>query len=449
MTVVQARGEAARHIEYLTGDEAAQAAVPAVRPSPWWQRPDLRYDDGRLCLGGVDMGELADQVGTPTYVCRADRVRENIRRLSTAMASAGLSHLVYYAIKANRSPALLAYLRTQDLCGADVCSTGELLHAMGCGFSSDAISFTGTSLSSRDIEALTRHRNLRVNIDSVSALDSLGKACPGREVGLRINPAVGVGYQGDPRLSYSGTPTTKFGIYVEHLAEAKAVAQKRGLRLTRLHFHAGCGYLDDQFGQLEDLLDAADAFTRHFEDLQEINIGGGLGVPHTASDQPLDLKRWAAAVGQRFAGRRLTVAVEPGDYLVKDAGLLLTTVTYVERRRDVQFAGLDAGFNLAMEPAFYGLPCEPVAVLPRWEEDTQTYTVVGNINEVLDLWAENHRMPRLREGDRVALINAGGYAASMRSDHCLRGRAEEVLLIDQEGAATVAHDRPDPAAGTS
>ena len=155
-------------------------------------------------------------------------------------------------------------------------------------------------------------------------------------------------------------------------------------------------------------------------------------MPHTSADKPLDLERWAAVIARRFAGRGLLVAVEPGDYLVKDAGLLLTTVTYVERRRDVLFAGLDAGFNLAMEPAFYGLPCEPVAVAPRWDEGTETYTVVGNINEALDMWAVGHRMARLRDGDRVALINSGGYAASMRSDHCLRGEAKEILLIDQE-----------------
>ena len=232
------------------------------------------------------------------------------------------------------------------------------------------------------------------------------------------------------RLTYSGAPTTKFGIYLDHIDEAKAIAARWSLRIVRIHFHIGCGYLDAQLDQLQDALDAANAFTEHFPDLREINLGGGLGVPHTPSDRPLNLERWANAIARRFAGRDLLVAVEPGDYLVKDAGLLLTTTTYVERRRDVLFAGLDAGFNLAMEPAFYGLPCEPVAVVPRWDEGTHAYTVVGNINEALDKWAVDHRMPRLREGDRVALINSGSYAASMRSEHCLRGQAREVLLID-------------------
>lgn len=404
--------------------ETGQAAAP------WWQRGDLRYQGGRLHLGRADLDELAHQVGTPAYVCRADRVAENIRRLAGAMAAAGLDHRIYYAIKANRTAALLAYLRAQHLCGVDVCSIGELMHVLGCGFPISDVSFTGTSLSRQDIQAVARFADLRVNVDSLSALDSLGRACPGRQVGLRVNPAVGVGYQGNERLNYSGAPTTKFGIYLDHLAEAKAIAQRWELRLTRIHFHVGCGYLDAQLDELCQALDAADAFTEHLPDLREVNLGGGLGVPHTAADRPLDLRRWATEVARRFGGRGLVVAVEPGDYLVKDAGLLLTSVTYVERRRDVMFAGLDAGFNLAMEPAFYGLPCEPVPVAPHPDEAPEVYTVVGNINEALDKWAVDHRMTRLREGDHVALINSGGYAASMRSEHCLRGPAQEVLLVD-------------------
>ncbi|MER5786399.1 diaminopimelate decarboxylase, partial [Streptomyces mobaraensis] len=422
----------ARRLRYLPPSAVdGPAPAPAPPPAAWWQRPDLRHTDGRLHLGRTDLEALAARTGTPVHVLSADRVRENVRRLAAALDAAGVDHRIHYAIKANRSTALLTYLRTLGLCGVDVCSAGELRHAAACGFPADAISFTGTSLSAQDIDVLARFDGLRINLDSRSSLDALGRARPGREVGLRVNPAAGAGYQGDPRLSYSGAPTTKFGVYREHLDDARAIAARHGLKIVRLHFHVGCGWLDPQLGELEDALDAADAFTAHFPDLREVNIGGGLGVPHTPADAPLDLDRWAAAVARRFAGRGLTVAVEPGDYLVKDAGLLLTTVTYVERRRDVLFAGLDAGFNLAMEPVFYGLPCEPVAVTPRWDEGTETYTVVGNINEALDQWAVDHPMPRLREGDRVALINAGGYAASMRSDHCLREAAGDVLLIDQ------------------
>ncbi|MBB6254544.1 diaminopimelate decarboxylase [Nitrospirillum iridis] len=428
--VSNALGNLADRVQYVISDAAPTGEDLAAVPSTWWQRHDLRYRDGRLHLGGVDLAELATQIGTPSYVYRAARVRENIERLDEAMSSAGIDHRLYYAMKANRSPALLSYLRTLNLCGVDVCSAGELLHAVSCGFPADAISFTGTSLTRHDIQALSAFKQVRVNLDSLASLNSLGRACPGRAVGLRVNPGRGLGYHGDSRLNYSGAATTKFGIYPDHVEEAKAIAATWDLRIVRLHVHAGCGYLDNELGQLADIFEIVGELAAQFADLEEINIGGGLGVPHVAGDKALDLRSWAAVIARHFAGSGLRVAVEPGDYLVKDAGLLLTTVTYVERRRDVLFAGLDAGFNLAMEPAFYGLPCEPVAVAPRSDEETEIYTIVGNINEALDRWATGHRMPRLQEGDYVALLNCGGYAASMRSDHCLRGQAREVFLID-------------------
>jgi diaminopimelate decarboxylase len=424
-TVRQALGDLAGRVRF-----ELPALEPPVAAPFWWQRPDLRYRGGRLHLGETDLEELATQFGTPVYVCRAPRVRENLQRLAGALSAAGVGHRIYYAVKANRAPALLAYLRSLGLCGVDVCSVGELRHVMACGFPVEAISFTGTSLSGPDLEALARTRGLRINFDSVSSLERFGRLRPHTEVGLRINPGIGTGYQDDDRLTYSGAVTTKFGIYAEQVEAARAVARRYGLRITRLHVHAGCGFLDPQLHRLEQVLDAVDDLTRRFDGLTEINLGGGLGVPHSATEQPLDLRRWARAVASRFSGRGLVTAVEPGDYLVKDAGVLLTSVTYLERRRDVLFAGLDAGFNLAPEPAFYGLRCEPVAVTPRPDEGTDTYTVVGNINEALDVWAPGHRMPRLRDADRIALINSGGYAASMRSEHCLRGEAPEIVLID-------------------
>ena len=165
-------------------------------------------------------------------------------------------------------------------------------------------------------------------------------------------------------------------------------------------------------------------------DVHTVNVGGGLGIPHRADDAPLDLDRWVAIICRHFGGRGLTVAVEPGDYLVKDAGLLLLSVTGVERKRDTLFVAVDGGFNLHPEPAHYDLPCEPVACTIAADDRAawQPVTLAGNVNEALDLWAEDHVMPPLGEGDRIALINAGGYGSAMSSDHCMRGEFFELLI---------------------
>ncbi len=395
----------------------------------WWQRDDLTFRNGRLFLGKSDLAELAEKVGSPAYVIRAPRVVEKLKDLHSAFEQAGLDHRIYYAIKANRSPRLLTYLASQRLCGADVCSPGELLHALSCGFPEKDISFTGTSLGARDIATLAKFDRLRINLDSLSALEQLGQLCPGREIGIRVNPDIGIGYTGNEMLQYSGLEATKFGIYLDRLPEALEIADKYDLKIVRVHFHAGCGYLDRELDQLADVIAASRAFTEGLPDLRELNIGGGLGVPHTQDDAPLNLDRWAEVLANAFRGSDLNIAVEPGDYLIKDAGILLASVTYVEQRKDVEFVGLNAGFNLAMEPAFYGLPCEPVPTLLSTKE-VRHYTIVGNVNEALDKWAVNHPLPKPQAGEVIALINAGGYASSMRSDHCLRGEVQEVLLLD-------------------
>lgn len=395
----------------------------------WWQRDDLTFRGDRLHLGQCDLSELASKVGTPAYVIRAPRVVDKLNDLHAAFDRVGLDHRIFYAIKANRSPKLLTYLAAHGQCGADVCSPSELVHALSCGFAEEDISFTGTSLSKPDIQTLAKYDRLRINLDSLSALERLGQACPGREVGIRVNPDIGIGYSDNDLLQYSGVDATKFGIYLDRIPEALAIAKRYQLKIMRIHFHAGCGYLDRELDQLANVLSASRKFTAQLPDLRELNIGGGLGVPHTEEDAPLNLQRWADVLAGSYADSGLNIAVEPGDYLIKDAGVLLADVTYVEQRKDIQFLGLNAGFNLAMEPAFYGLPCEPVPTRLR-SNDVKRYTVVGNVNEALDKWAVDHPLPEPDEGDVIALINAGGYAASMRSDHCLRGEVQEVLLLD-------------------
>lgn len=395
----------------------------------WWQRKDLAYLNGKLYLGNCCLTELAQKVGTPTYVIRAPRVLEKLNQLHEAFDRVQLNHRIFYAIKANRSPKLLTYLATQGLCGADVCSPSELLHALSCGFREADISFTGTSLSRQDIDTLAQFDSVRINLDSLNALEQLGQVCPGREIGIRVNPDIGIGYTGNEMLQYSGLEATKFGIYLDRLPEALAIAKKYHMKIVRVHFHAGCGYLDRELDQLAAVLNASKKFVQALPDLRELNIGGGLGVPHKSDDAPLNLDRWADILAGAFSNSGLNIAVEPGDFLVKDAGILLAEVTYVERRKDIEFVGLNAGFNLAMEPAFYGLPCEPVPTILRPGEK-RPYTLVGNVNEALDKWAEQHPLPNPEAGDYISLINAGGYAASMRSDHCLRGEVKEILLIE-------------------
>lgn len=396
----------------------------------WWQRDDLQYANGELTLAGHALRPLAEAAGGPAYFYNAERIRTKLRGLNDALASTGLRNRVFYATKANRFAPLLSFIRSSGLAGIDACSPQELQFALACGFDESDVSYTATSVSNTDLDILARHPRALINCDSLSTIRRLGERCPGRDIGLRINPGMGLGYGDNALLQYSGAQTTKFGIYREHLDAALALAAEHGLKVRRIHFHVGIGYLNRQLPHWEKILETCAEFIDAVPDVHSVNIGGGLGLPHVEGDEPLDLAAWAAVIKRQFGPRKLEVCVEPGDYIVKDSGVLVLQTNTVEHKRDTDFVGIDGGFNLAVEPAFYGLPCEPAVCSPR-SGKTRKVTIAGNINEALDIWARDVALPPIEEGDYIAFLNAGGYASAMASNHCMRGQFYERLLYPQ------------------
>lgn len=402
---------------------------PSPRPPPWWSRPGLGYASGRLHLAGHDLAALARNHGTPLYVYDEARVHANLARLRAALATRGLAARVFYAIKANRHPALLAGLRAAGSCGVDTCSPAEVARALAAGFPAENISFTGTSLSDRDLAQLLAVPGLVLNLDSLHDVNRVAALAPGRRIGLRVNPGLGIAYRANPRLRYAGARATKFGIHREQFPAVLRRARAAGLVVEGLHFHTGCGFLTPQLKPLDRIFAACAWFVDQVRDLRYLNIGGGLGIPLVPDDAPLDLAAWTALVARHFAHRVPEIWCEPGDYLVKDAGVLVLEVNTVETKGDTLFAGVDGGFNLHPEPLFYDLPIWPVPCrAPRAGTRLQTVTLAGNINEAHDLLHRDALLPPLRNGDLLAFLNAGGYGAAMASQHCLRGAFQELVL---------------------
>jgi len=411
-----------------------------VATEEWWSRNDLHYVHGRLALAGQDLAQLARAAGMPAFFYNAERVRAKLTQVDVALREIGLPHRIFYAMKANRFAPLLTFIRSTGLAGIDACSPQELQFALSCGFQESDISYTATSVSNADLEVLARHPDVHINLDSLSSLRRLAERCPGRSIGLRINPAQGVSYGDNALLNYSGAKTTKFGIYREQWSEALQTVRDLGLKMSAIHFHVGIGYQTAQLPLWEKIVQTCAGFIEDAlaadHPLERINLGGGLGLPHTEQDVLLDLNTWARIIRQqlgpeRFAAHTLQIAVEPGDFVVKDAGVLVLQANTVERKRETTFVGLDGGFNLAMEPAFYGLPCAPAPCMRR-DGAPQTVTLAGNINEALDIWARDVALSPIEEGDYIALINAGGYASAMSSNHCMRGQFYERILFPLE-----------------
>ncbi|MGQ0670402.1 MAG: diaminopimelate decarboxylase [Actinomycetota bacterium] len=413
-----------------------------AEPGLWWQRPGLEARNGRLLVAGRDAEALAREHGTPLYVFDLRRIEESARALQGALGRAGLRPRVRLALKAQREPEVLAFVRalgapgTAESVGIDACSPGEVLHALRNGWEPEEISFTGTNVSERDLDVLLAHP-IHINVDLISQLDRLGRRAPGRTVGVRVNPRAGAAWGGDGESLYSGERPNKFGIYEERLDETITIARRHELTIDTVHFHVGDGFLDDGLPHFERAVENASKMARHLIDtgcpIAEVNAGGGLGVPQRQGDGPLDLDAYAAILARHLGPLGVTVACEPGDFLVKEAGVMLAEVVTVEDRAGTTFVGLDAGFNVSPERFIYGAPLELVPCRAADAPRTERVTISGHINEGDDLFAEDCPFPPVGEGDVVAMIGVGTYSQSMSMPHCLRPPAAAVYLDDRLG----------------
>ncbi len=416
----------------MTADLGTRRAIPAAT---WWRRPGLDVVDGRLSLNGADLEALARTHGTPLFVYDLARPAENLRALQGALRRANVRHTVRFALKANPDPRILAVIRglgapgSPDAVGIDACSPGEVIHALANGWRAEEISHTGTNVSERDLDVLLAHP-IRINLDAVSQVERVGRRAPGRTIGLRINPGAGAGYTDE--LAYAGERPTKFGVTADRLDDAIDAVRRHGLVVDTMHFHAGSGWLGDQVSGFEAaLLNATRFLDRLLEagcPIREVNVGGGLGRPTRDDEQPVDLDVYAAAIRRHLDPYGVTAAFEPGDFVMKDAGLLLGEVVTVEERAGTTFVGLDLGWNVTSSYFVYRYLQEIVPVRDPLRGRHRPVTIAGHINEAGDVLAEDYPFGDVAEGEIVAILNQGGYDQAMSMTHCLRPLAGTVHL---------------------
>ena len=409
--------------------------TPTTEQRTWWARPGLGVTDGRLTIAGRDAEQLAREHGTPLFVYDLERAREQSKALRDAFGAAGVRGLVRYALKAQREQGFLRFLRERTpFVGIDVCSPGELEWALEHRWAPEEISYTGTNLSDRDLTRIVPTR-CHINVDLLSQLERVGRAAPGRTVGIRVNPRAGATHAGGSESAYAGAKPTKFGVYPEHLPEAVEIARRHDLTIDTVHVHSGYLYFDDSLGVVDQVMGRVAEAARTLLDagcpIVEVNTGGGLGVPFRPTDAPLDLDAWMGIMARRFGPLDVTVATEPGEFIAKQTGVHLAEVVTVEDREGTTFVGLDTGWNALCEHFVYGIPFFPILCRAADAEPVHDMTFAGHINEGPDLFAEGHPFPEVREGDIVALPNVGSYNASMASFHCMREPAGSVLFEER------------------
>jgi diaminopimelate decarboxylase len=396
------------------------------------QKP-LENRNGTLYFDDVSATELAERFDTPLYVVSESRIRENYELLQKTLTRNYKKIRAYYAAKANSNLSVLKILETE---GAylDAVSPGEVQMALATGFQAERILFTGTSLRNDELKFLA-DSNITVNIDSLSQLDRLLKITVPRLLSVRVNPEIGAGHHNH---CITAGKNTKFGLWEDNALKAYATAKKAGVERFGLHMHVGSGILNVEpfLLALDRLLSVAkkvhDKIGVTFE---FVDMGGGLGVPYQPDEHELDLARFAEDVLSLFK-RKTTeynlgepfFCVEPGRYLVSDASILLTTVNTVKTTPFKKFIGVDAGFNTLVRPTMYGSYHHILVANNLDTPEEETCDVVGPICESGDVLARDRRLPRIQEGDLLAVLNAGAYCYSMSSQYNARPRAAEVLV---------------------
>jgi len=394
--------------------------------------PWFAYRDGMLCAEAVPLDHIAAEVGTPAYVYSEAALTDRYRSLADAFA--GLPVLIAYATKANANLAVLRHLGSLGA-GADVVSAGELQLALKAGIAPGKIIFAGVGKTRDEMALALRAGNTGIaqfNVESEPELQvlsdvaaSLGVQAP---VAIRINPDVDAKTH---KKITTGKAENKFGISYRRAAEVYAeAAALPGINVVGVHVHIG--------SQLTELAPYEATFIRLAElvrdlriaghDIRRIDLGGGLGIRYN-DETPPDPRAYADLVRKHIAPLGCEIALEPGRYLVGNAGLLLTRVTYVKQAEAKTFLILDAGMNDLVRPAMYEAFHRIVPVkAPDSGAESVPVDIVGPVCETGDTFAEDRPMPPVEPGDLLAILSAGAYSSAMASMYNARPLAPEVMV---------------------
>lgn len=389
-----------------------------------------------LVCDGVSLDALARQFGTPLYVYSWAAIEESYRRFDAAFSP--VPHLVCYAAKANSSLAILTRLARLGS-GADVVSGGELEAALRCGIPAERIVFSGVGKTDDEIAAGVDANILAFNAESEREIEKIEAIARGRgasaRVALRVNPDIDA--RSHPYIS-TGLKQNKFGVDIARAREIFEKARACGhVRMVGIQAHIGSQILEagPLAATARELSALADSLSAAGFAIESLDIGGGIGI----GDTSLTPEAYAAAVLPVLTGRSFRVLIEPGRAITGRAGVLLTRVQYVKSERGKNFVVVDAGMNDLLRPALYQAshPIEFVDSTPR--NRTFTADVVGPVCESADCFLRDVAMEEPREGDILAIRDAGAYGFAMASNYNFRPRPAEILV--ENGAARLIRRR--------
>jgi diaminopimelate decarboxylase len=411
----------------------------------------FHYRDGRLHCEDADLERATEEFGTPLYVYSAGTILDHYTRLDAALAP--LDHLICYAVKANSNRAILKLLAEAGA-GFDIVSGGELYRVLAAGGELAKCTFAGVGKSREEIEYALEQRVYSFNVESEAELEYIDRIASTKglraPVAMRVNPDI------DPRTHEyiaTGSGENKFGIALDRMPGAYERAGKmQNIEIVGVQMHIG-----SQITEAAPFADAIAKVAPVVRDLKSrysikfFSIGGGMGIiyqralesgsgkwwrDHGGESSAFSVHDYAAAIVPPLRELGIRILVEPGRFLVGNAGVLLTRVRYIKKSGAKKFAIVDAGMNDLIRPALYRSYHEIVPVEEsitnksesRNKNKTERIDVVGPVCESGDFFALDREMPEVREGDLLAIMSTGAYGFAMASNYNSRPLPAEVLV---------------------
>ena len=392
-----------------------------------------RDDQGRLCAGGMPLGDIAASHGSPLYVYSGDGIRDDYRRFAAAVAPVDGS--VHFALKANSALGVIGLLARHGA-GADIVSGGEMARALAAGIPAEKIVFSGVGKSAEEIGAALDAGIGQINAESPQEVEAISQIVAARgvqaPVALRVN--VDVAPKTHAKIS-TGQRSTKFGVSTSQNEAAdlyRKMAADPHIRPAGLAVHIGSQILElDPFERAYSaLLSFGTALRDEGLEVPVLDLGGGIGVDYQ-DGTPTDFTAYGELVSRLFADSGFQLGFEPGRSIVANNGVLLTRVIYVKDGDNKRFAIVDAAMNDLLRPTLYEAHHDIRPVGPEGAIEGPA-DIVGPVCETGDYLGLDRMMPSLAAGDCLAVMSAGAYGAVMASSYNTRPPAGEVMVLDGE-----------------
>lgn len=395
---------------------------------------EFKYRNNQLYCEDVRVADLAERFGTPLYVYSYHTLISHYLKLQDAFKP--IKPLICYSVKANSNLAILKSLVDKGA-GLDIVSGGELFRAKEAGCPAERIVYASVGKTDREIEEALGERILFFNVESVPELENINRiACRMHKrarVAIRINPDV------EPKTHKfitTGKITNKFGIDLKSAYRILLTRDEfKNLQVSGLHIHIG-----SQITEPAPFVAAINKVTEFIIQLKKegigleyLNIGGGLGIVYD-KETPQTAARFAGKVMPLLKKTGLKIILEPGRFIVGNAGILVTKALYLKNTPRKKFLIVDAGMNDLIRPALYGAYHQvlPLNLSKTRKPDKEKVDVVGPICESADFFAKERPVARLKEGDCLAVMSAGAYGFSMASNYNSRLRPAEVMVVKNE-----------------